>query len=85
MNFSSKVLLKVSNLSENKKKKKSVKIWNRNLIILKDFVGVKFKVYQGFKFINLLVSEEMVGFKFGEFAPTRVRHEYKKKKVKGKK
>lgn len=66
------------------KKRKIIKIWNRNIKILPDFVGYKFKVHQGFKFINVTVLDEMVGYRFGEFAPTRVRHEFKKKRLKKK-
>jgi small subunit ribosomal protein S19 len=45
-------------------------------------VGLSFKVYQGKRFINIKVSEEMIGHKFGEFAPTRQRQMTKKKNKK---
>ena len=48
-----------------------VKIWSRRSTILPQFVGITFGVYNGRKFIPVSVSEEMVGHKFGEFAPTR--------------
>ena len=48
-----------------------VKIWSRRSTILPQFVGVTFGVYNGNKHIPVLVSEDMVGHKFGEFAPTR--------------
>ena len=48
-----------------------VKIWSRRSTILPQFVGVTFGVYNGKKFIPASVSEDMVGHKFGEFAPTR--------------
>jgi small subunit ribosomal protein S19 len=48
-----------------------VKIWTRRSTILPQFVGVTFGVYNGKKFIPVSVSENMVGHKFGEFAPTR--------------
>jgi small subunit ribosomal protein S19 len=48
-----------------------VKIWSRRSTILPQFVGVTFGVYNGKKFIPVSVSENMVGHKFGEFAPTR--------------
>ena len=41
--------------------------------------------YQGKRFIKLSINDEMVGHRFGEFSPTRVKHVYKKKKIKGKK
>ena len=52
-------------------KKPVVKIWSRRSTILPQFVGVNFAVYNGKKFVSVLVSEGMVGHKFGEFAPTR--------------
>jgi len=48
-----------------------VKIWSRRSTILPQFVGVTFGVYNGQKHIPVAVSEDMVGHKFGEFAPTR--------------
>src|ERR1700730_16373364 len=51
-----------------------VKIWSRRSTILPQFVGVTFGVYNGHKHIPVLVSEEMIGHKFGEFAPTRTFH-----------
>lgn len=52
-------------------KNKVIQIWSRRSTIIPQFVGVTFGVYNGKKFIPVLVSEEMVGHKFGEFAPTR--------------
>ena len=48
-----------------------VKIWSRRSTILPQFVGITFGVYNGKKFMPVSVSEDMVGHKFGEFAPTR--------------
>ena len=48
-----------------------VKIWSRRSTILPQFVGITFGVHNGQKHVPVLVSEEMVGMKFGEFAPTR--------------
>lgn len=48
-----------------------IKTWSRRSTILPDFVGLTFGVYNGKKFIPVLVTEHMVGHKFGEFAPTR--------------
>tara|TARA_A200000113_G_scaffold214943_1_gene218805 strand:- start:400 stop:675 length:276 start_codon:yes stop_codon:yes gene_type:complete len=50
---------------------KPIKTWSRRSTILPQFVGITFNVYNGKKFIPVLVSEEMVGQKFGEYAPTR--------------
>ena len=51
-----------------------IKIWSRRSTILPQFVGLTFAVHNGNKHIPVLVSEEMVGHKFGEFAPTRTYH-----------
>lgn len=48
-----------------------IKIWSRRSTIIPQFVGLTFGVYNGKKFIPVSVSENMVGHKFGEFAPTR--------------
>jgi small subunit ribosomal protein S19 len=48
-----------------------IKTWSRRSTILPDFVGLTFTVYNGHKFIPVLVSENMIGHKLGEFAPTR--------------
>ncbi|MBL1146233.1 MAG: 30S ribosomal protein S19 [Pseudomonadota bacterium] len=48
-----------------------IKIWSRRSLIMPQFVGLTFGVYNGQKFIPVLVTEEMIGHKFGEFSPTR--------------
>jgi len=48
-----------------------IKTWSRRSTILPQFVGLTFNVYNGIKFIPVSVSEDMVGHKLGEFAPTR--------------
>ena len=50
---------------------KPIKTWSRRSTILPQFVGITFNVYNGKKFIPVLISEEMVGQKLGEYAPTR--------------
>ena len=52
-------------------KKIPIKTWSRKSTILPDFVGVSFLIYNGKKFVPITVSEDMVGHKLGEFAPTR--------------
>ena len=52
-------------------KKIPIKTWSRKSTIIPDFVGVSFLIYNGKKFIPITVSEDMVGHKLGEFAPTR--------------
>ena len=48
-----------------------IPIWSRRSTILPQFVGLTFGVHNGRKHIPVAVSEEMIGHKFGEFAPTR--------------
>lgn len=52
-------------------RKDVIKTWARRSTIIPQFVGVTFGVHNGSKFIPVLVSENMVGHKLGEFAPTR--------------
>lgn len=52
-------------------KKTVVKTWSRRSTILPEFVGQTFAVHNGRKFIPVFVTENMVGHKLGEFAPTR--------------
>lgn len=52
-------------------RKEIIKMWSRRSTILPQFVGLTFGVHNGHKFIPVLVTEEMVGQKFGEFSPTR--------------
>lgn len=61
---------KVLQVSESKKKT-VIKTWSRRSMITPDFVGNTFAVHNGNKFIPVYVTENMVGHKLGEFAPTR--------------
>ncbi len=51
--------------------KKVIKTWSRRSTILPEMVGLTFAVHNGHKFIPVYVTENMVGHKLGEFAPTR--------------
>ncbi len=53
------------------KKKVVIKTWSRASTILPEAVGLSFAVHNGRKFVPVYVQENMVGHKFGEFAPTR--------------
>jgi small subunit ribosomal protein S19 len=64
-------LLKKAQESQDVSNSKPIKTWSRRSTILPDFVGLTFSVYNGHKFIPVSVSEDMVGHKLGEFAPTR--------------
>lgn len=52
-------------------KKAVIKTWSRPSLITPEFVGLTFAVHNGNKFIPVYVTENMVGHKLGEFAPTR--------------
>jgi len=52
-------------------KKTVIKTWSRRSMISPDFVGLTVAVHNGNKFIPVYITENMVGHKFGEFAPTR--------------
>lgn len=65
-------------------KKTVVKTWSRRSMISPDFVGHTFAVHNGNKFIPVYVTENMVGHKLGEFAPTRNFRGHIAKKDKGK-
>ena len=64
-------LLKKAEGAQESGAKSPIKTWSRRSTILPQFVGLTFNVYNGKKFIPVYVSEEMVGHKLGEFAPTR--------------
>ena len=64
------VLKKAAKVQESGRKE-VIKIWSRRSTILPQFVGLTFGVYNGQKHIPVLVSEDMIGHKFGEFSPTR--------------
>ena len=54
--------------------KQVIKTWSRRSTIVPDMVGLTFAVHNGKKFIPVYVTENMVGHKLGEFAPTRMYH-----------
>ena len=64
-------LLKKAEDAQDKGTRAPIKTWSRRSTILPQFVGLTFNVYNGQKFIPVSVNEDMVGHKFGEFAPTR--------------
>ncbi len=64
-------LTKKVNVMNEGKKKSVIKTWSRRSMIIPDMVGHTFAVHNGNKFIPVYVTENMVGHKFGEFAPTR--------------
>lgn len=56
------------------KDKKVIKTWSRRSTVVPEMIGVTFAVHNGKKFIPVYVTENMVGHKLGEFAPTRTFH-----------
>lgn len=66
-----KLLKKINDLNQ-KNEKRIVKTWSRSSTISPDFVGHTISVHNGHKMVPIYVSENMVGHKLGEFAPTRV-------------
>ena len=62
---------KISNM-RSMGKKQVIKTWSRRSTISPLFVGLTFAVHNGNKFVPVYVSENMVGHKLGEFAPTRI-------------
>lgn len=73
---------KVDKMSESGKKT-VIKTWSRRSMISPEFVGFTFAVHNGNKFIPVYVTENMVGHKMGEFAPTRNYRGHVGKKDKG--
>ena len=52
--------------------RKPIKTWSRASMVIPDFVGLTFEVHNGKSFTTVYVTENMVGHKLGEFAPTRI-------------
>jgi small subunit ribosomal protein S19 len=67
-------MLKKAAVARDSGRNKVIQTWSRRSTILPQFVGLTFGVYNGKKFIPVLVTEEMIGHKFGEFSPTRTYH-----------
>ena len=67
-------LLKKAEASQASTRSAPIKTWSRRSTILPQFVGLTFQVHNGKTFVPVAVSEEMVGHKLGEFAPTRSFH-----------
>lgn len=65
-----KLMKKIDRLNETNEKK-VIKTWSRRSTISPDFVGHTLAVHNGNKFVPIYISENMVGHKLGEFAPTR--------------
>jgi small subunit ribosomal protein S19 len=64
-------LLKKAEVTRSSGRKEVIRTWSRRSTILPQFVGLTFGVHNGRKFVPVLVNENMVGHKLGEFSPTR--------------
>jgi small subunit ribosomal protein S19 len=64
-------LLKKVVKAKEEKSKKPIKTWSRRSTIIPDMIGLTFNVHDGRKFIPVYVTENHVGYKLGEFAPSR--------------
>ncbi len=69
--ISTKLVLKIRQMNQTNQKK-IVKTWSRSSTISPEFVGHTIAVHNGNKMIPVYISENMVGHKLGEFAPTRI-------------
>jgi small subunit ribosomal protein S19 len=81
-------LLKKVLAAQESMSRKVIKTWSRRSTIVPDLVGLTLAVHNGKKFVPVFVSEDMVGHKLGEFAPTRTFYGHagdKKTRLKGKK
>lgn len=79
------LMKKVLNAQETRSRN-IIKTWSRRSTILPEFVGVTLAIHNGKKFLPVFVTEDMVGHKLGEFAPTRIFFGHagdKKTKLKG--
>ena len=61
--------------------RKAIKTWSRRSLIVPQFVGLTFAVHNGRKFVPIYVTENMVGHKLGEFAPTRTFYKHSKQQT----
>ena len=64
-------LMKKVDAQEASEKKQVIKTWSRRSTIFPNFIGLTIAVYDGRKHVPVYVTEDMVGHKLGEFAPTR--------------
>lgn len=74
-------LLKKISVAIEKGDKKVIKTWSRRSTVFPEAVGLTFAVHNGRKFVPVYVTENMIGHKFGEFAPTRTYHGHAEKKA----
>ena len=79
-------LLKKVLIAQETRSRNIIKTWSRRSTVLPEFVGVTIAIHNGKKFLPIFITEDMVGHKLGEFAPTRIFFGHsgdKKTKLKG--
>ena len=72
-------LFRKVNEAQGSRSNQVIKTWSRRSTILPEMVGITLAVHNGRKFLPVFVTENMVGHKLGEFAPTRVYRSHKNK------
>ena len=72
--FIERSLLKKTEQARKSGKNMIIKTWSRRSTILPNMVGLTFGVHNGQKFVPVVVSDQMIGHKLGEFSPTRTYH-----------
>lgn len=77
---SAALLRKIEKYKKSKESKQKLNTWSRGSVILPDFIGMHFNIYNGCRWVPVLITDEMIGHKFGEFALTRKVAKHKKKK-----
>ena len=76
-------LLKKVEETANSQRKPVIKTWSRRSTVIPDMVGLTFAVHNGKKFVAVFITENMVGHKLGEFAPTRTFRGHSGRREKG--
>ena len=71
-----KKVMKLKELSLEERAKHTIKTWSRDSTIIPEMIGMIFEVHNGKQFVKVKVTEDMIGHRLGEFAPTRkfIRH-----------
>lgn len=65
-------LMKKVEKQQRSSNREPIKTWARDCTIVPEFIGVTFMIHNGKQFMKLYVTEDMIGHKLGEFAPTRM-------------
>ncbi|MFB6265155.1 MAG: 30S ribosomal protein S19 [Bradymonadaceae bacterium] len=74
-------LLRKVRKTKSRDDQQAIKTWSRDSLVIPEFVGLTFAVHNGRKFVPIYVTENMVGHKLGEFAPTRTFYAHSKQQT----